>query len=1847
MTISQTHLILSSFLLATLSAQVYVDPTATGLNNGSSWSDAYNNLTEAIAFSGNNAEIHIAEGIYYPDEFQGGINNNENEHFQIFDKQTLIGGFPSGGSTLSQRRPDLYQTILSGDLEQNDVPGSLVGTNAFAVVKNRSGAGTITLEGLIIQGGVTGIDFDGDADDVLIRGCVIRGNGPADSDTDPSGSNYGGYSFAGSNTDLVNCVISGNVGRIAGGGTLAANGFFLNCTFNGNRGGSFSCDATPSEITQGCLIWNQRPGFPSGLNGSNTNLTFGDTDGSGNLLDPRFWQEVDWERAPTTEGLLRPGLESDAINNAPLDPLHDGRDAGNGGRVFGTSPDIGAYEWRGVRYVDASATGFETGVTWANAYTNLQDALGVGSPGRTIVVAQGSYYPDRGSAVTLGDQSATFTLDQVQLLGGFPPGGGLLKTRDLSGSSILTGDLTGDDGGQEPKSNNTYKVVTLPEKSFSAIDGFTIERGNTADLTDKPHGAGIFSIGEHQLVLKNGSLRRNHADGSGAVGGGLSMVNGSLTAEKMNVSLNQANTNGGAIYLENSEAYFDRIDFVDNTALLNGAGIFADECQTVLADCSLNDNVSQRSGGGFYGLDGMLIAEDLNVWGNTADRNAGGLALVGTDLDGLFLDVRGNSAVMDGGGLWMRSQTVRIETTLVSGNTCGDDGAGIYDLETSPDLINLTLHGNNAGDDGGGLYSRDSSPQLKNCLVAGNEASNSTTSAAASATILGTSFPDYQSCYLENIDLSGTGTNNYDGNDSFLTPSFRSPVDPSTAPTTSGDARQRHPSVAINGGDISELRDPRDLDGRDRALDSLLQSLLPNYLQRIDLGAYEIGLKLASDGSRTNYDLLIGQGSLEFPAGTSYDLPSHASLITPDYLDGSASGWPKPSTPLAELDNTDYTITNADSSSPALRLFGDNFVAGVRVIGATASSPVTDLASFQGAVQSSGTEPVTLLGCTIAGGLRLENLAATISHTSFEDSLEPAYFLNNPSLTAINCSVEQGQFSLSGVADARLEGCAFYDPREGSEQFLTSQEQTYLVNDDSLTEVVNSSLLYNSSLNPVPRVENRNGGTLAFINTLIWQTSPHFAGEGTLLSSDGSSTETFQHSLFWGLDLSTQGIGNLDGSDATLDLSFIFFDSPQLRGDSPLVNAGLAGQAQSTTDLVSRPRVSGDAIDIGAFETQLVHIDPTATGANDGTSWADAYTGTSMLSLSFEERSESTLLFAEGRYRGFAGNYEAEFLKVYPNALSLKDATILGGFPAGGSSIPLRAPQSELTIFTGELTPADDDDFSYNDNIELLVGTTGMSHIEGIIFTGAREHGLRVADSATVENCHFIKNRSTTSTSPLEPVVRQIEGGAAIFVTAYGSGSNSLTLRSCTFFENEDVQTDPSKFPLGGASCVAQNSFSGDVTETLAFTLDAEDCLFVNNKAYRSTTSLGGRGGAVGFRSLTSSGIHFFRAIFRRCQFKGNQAGDLGGAVCGSNGFQLGFENCSFSGNYSNNEAGAIYSPSRFSRQLNFGGPPDFLFFGNATVSVVNSSFQGNQARFRISVMSGLFRIINTVVWENRVIDPISDPFRPVQDGAIDGNDGTNQSTYFHSLIEGVDLLTEPSNGNLDGTDSSNNPRFYAPVIYAERGVAAGLLQPTSNALLNRGATNYTSSAFSPLDASDSDISGDPRIQGAAIDIGAYEGTRAAFPGGAEQALWESDTDGDGASYGEEIAWGTNPNAFDSQDARFFRAEPEFSFQGTLQSGDVSFGVNPNNVPTGTLWVASQSQDLGQTGWRPFFIWDGSDFLLDEGNASIGSNNIATMSPRLLLTSDNGGVQQAPKVFYRFEALRLPPESFPTDCLHP
>lgn len=129
-------LIVLGFLSFSINAQIYVDKSASGLNDGSSWQDAYQELQLALDTANEGDEIRIAQGNYHPTEIpevSGGPQITEEKYkcFHLNKDLILKGGFNPITGVQDLTNP----TVLSADINEDDI---LTITNEGFDFSNRS-----------------------------------------------------------------------------------------------------------------------------------------------------------------------------------------------------------------------------------------------------------------------------------------------------------------------------------------------------------------------------------------------------------------------------------------------------------------------------------------------------------------------------------------------------------------------------------------------------------------------------------------------------------------------------------------------------------------------------------------------------------------------------------------------------------------------------------------------------------------------------------------------------------------------------------------------------------------------------------------------------------------------------------------------------------------------------------------------------------------------------------------------------------------------------------------------------------------------------------------------------------------------------------------------------------------------------------------------------------------------------------------------------------------------------------------------------------------------------------------------------------------------------------------------------------------------------------------------------------------------------------------------------------------------------------------------------------------------------------------------------------------------------
>ena len=278
-----------------------------------------------------------------------------------------------------------------------------------------------------------------------------------------------------------------------------------------------------------------------------------------------------------------------------------------------------------------------------------------------------------------------------------------------------------------------------------------------------------------------------------------------------------------------------------------------------------------------------------------------------------------------------------------------------------------------------------------------------------------------------------------------------------------------------------------------------------------------------------------------------------------------------------------------------------------------------------------------------------------------------------------------------------------------------------------------------------------------------------------------------------------------------------------------------------------------------------LYVDANLTsGANDGTSWTNAYQGSNGLQLALAASASGDQIFAAD------GTYQPTAATSRTISFALKNGVeIYGGFAGGEANLFVRPPIGMFeSILDGDLL-GNDPQNQFNDNSYHLVttfGTNATAVLDGFRVQNGNANGSGNNDTGggillisnvrpTIRNCHFIDNRCTF-------------GGGAGYIN--GSGPKFY---DCTFEDN-----------IGG-------SFGGAFDIATANSVLFDRCTFIGNRANRA--------GAL--EVFASSNIQVFNCLFLDNLVTGSSGG--GGLWFGSGGSSQ-VRNCTIVGNRASAQAG-------------------------------------------------------------------------------------------------------------------------------------------------------------------------------------------------------------------------------------------------------------------------------------------------------------------------------------------------------
>ena len=407
----------------------YVSTDGTG--NGTSWGLASNNLQQIIDNAVYGDEVWVKQGIY---------QRSEGLSFSVKDGVSVYGGFPASTDVpvFDDRNPSLYETILEGNQARvlNASTNAAQGISSTTIIDgftlrngyDTSGAGLYvhrchaTFRNLkivdntstFLGAGINLSSSNATFIQVLVNNntsvSIFNGFGYTDGNT-------AGVRINGGETKFYNCVIADNhaEGYVGGIWINDAECYFYNSIVYGNTADNlhtsthsnynFRSTSYSAFYASNCIL--QDSGGSEYSYSTSQFIIYG-TDLGGNFdADPLF--NLDYSLQPNSVGINKGNTIAylSAVNNTDKDFFNDNR--------IVDAIDIGLSEYQTpqpeILYVRQNGTG--DGSSWANASGDLQLMMDKQIEGRSIWVAEGSYYA-----------TPYFRLREgVKMYGGFPATG--------------------------------------------------------------------------------------------------------------------------------------------------------------------------------------------------------------------------------------------------------------------------------------------------------------------------------------------------------------------------------------------------------------------------------------------------------------------------------------------------------------------------------------------------------------------------------------------------------------------------------------------------------------------------------------------------------------------------------------------------------------------------------------------------------------------------------------------------------------------------------------------------------------------------------------------------------------------------------------------------------------------------------------------------------------------------------------------------------------------------------------------------------------------------------------------------------------------------------------------------------------------------------------------------------------------------------------------------------------------------------------------------------------------------------------------------------------------------------
>ena len=329
-----------------------------------------------------------------------------------------------------------------------------------------------------------------------------------------------------------------------------------------------------------------------------------------------------------------------------------------------------------------------------------------------------------------------------------------------------------------------------------------------------------------------------------------------------------------------------------------------------------------------------------------------------------------------------------------------------------------------------------------------------------------------------------------------------------------------------------------------------------------------------------------------------------------------------------------------------------------------------------------------------------------------------------------------------------------------------------------------------------------------------------------------------------------------------------------------------------------------------------IYVNANATGNNDGTSWADAYTN--LQSAINNNPFKDDIWVAQGTYTPSGSGRESNFFID-------SNVKIYGGFNGIETLLEERDFRNNITILNGDVNGNDNTNIAHNEatrydnlyHIMKLKGNLSDVVIDGFTFSGANANG-GVQTTGNAYDQYFNSR------------------GGAVYAHIYSPGSViNAKFNNCTFEKNT----------ASDIGAVYSNIISSGVTN-INFDVDFTNCIVRNNYTYNYGQLL----------FVGSSGYSIFHTgSFVNCVFHDNTASYGASAVYfftstanggNSSGVEFDIINSTFSANtgYSGNVLRLDNSPLvRIKNTIIYGNGSNTPIYGATSFTAQKSFIQGAQ----------------------------------------------------------------------------------------------------------------------------------------------------------------------------------------------------------------------------------------------------------------------------------------------------------------